>query len=69
MVEIKQLIIKGKVNGEFNSTNQELVKIINEQIDNYISKYKFALSKDQKKFLIQECKENILKQIEIDSKL
>lgn len=69
MVEIQQLIIKGKVNGEFDATDQEVIKIINDRIEEYISRYKFALSKEQKKYLIEECTESVLKKIELDSKL
>jgi len=49
MVEIQQLIIKGKVNGEFDAADQEVIKIINDRIEEYLSRYKFALSKEQKK--------------------
>ena len=69
MVEIQQLIIKGKVNGEFDATDQEVIKIINDRIEEYLSSYKFALSKEQKKLLIEECTEGVLKKIELDSKL
>lgn len=69
MVEIRELIIKAKVNGEFDDTNQEVISVVNQKIEDYLSRYKFALSNDQKKFLIEECTENILKKIEIDSKL
>ncbi len=69
MVEIQQLIIKGKINGGFDASDQEIIKIINDKIEEYISRYKFGLSKDQKKYLIEECTENILKKIELDSKL
>ena len=68
MVEIQQLIIS-VVNGEFDATNQEAISIVNQKIEDYLSRYKFALSNDQKKFLIEECTEHILKKIEIDSKL
>ncbi|RPF74150.1 MAG: hypothetical protein CBE49_002865 [Rickettsiales bacterium TMED289] len=69
MVEIRELVIKAKVNGEFDAHNQEVISIINQKIEDYLSRYKFALSNDQKKFLIEECTEHILKKIEIDSKL
>ena len=45
------------------------ISVVNQKIEDYLSRYKFALSNDQKKFLIEECTENILKKIEIDSKL
>ena len=69
MVEIQQLIIKGRVNGEFDAADQEVIKIINDRIEEYLSRYKFALSKEQKKPLIDECTDGVLKKIELDSKL
>ena len=69
MVEIQQLIIKGKVNGEFDAADQEVIKIINDRIEEYLSRYKFALSKEQKKHIIDECTDGVLKKIELDSKL
>jgi hypothetical protein len=69
MIEIQQLIIKGKVNGEFDSSDNEVIKLIDDKIEDYISRYKFALSKEQKKLIIDECTEIVLKKIELESKL
>lgn len=69
MIEIQELIIKGKINGEFDSTEQEIIKLIDDKIEEYISSYKFGLSKDQKKFLIEECSENVFKKLELELKL
>ena len=69
MIEIQQLIIRGKVNGEFDSSDNEIVKLIDDKIEDYISRYKFALSKEQKKLIIDECTEIVLKKIELESKL
>jgi hypothetical protein len=69
MIEIQQLIIKGKVNGEFDSSDNEVIKLIDDKIEDYISRYKFALSKEQQKLIIDECTEVVLKKIELESKL
>ncbi len=69
MIEIQELIIRGKVNGEFDSSDNEIVKLIDDKIEDYISRYKFALSKEQKKLIIDECTEVVLKKIELESKL
>tara|TARA_Y100000766_G_C18687164_1_gene497623 strand:- start:30 stop:239 length:210 start_codon:yes stop_codon:yes gene_type:complete len=69
MIEIQQLIIKGKVNGEFDTSDNEIIKLIDDKIEDYISRYKFALSKEQKDFLIEECTESVLKKIELESRL
>ncbi len=69
MIEIQQLIIKGKVNGEFDASDNEIIKLIDDKIEDYISRYKFALSKEQKEFLIEECTESVLKKIELESRL
>ena len=69
MIEIQELIIKCKINGEFDSTEQEITKLIDDKIEEFISSYKFALSKDQKKFLIEECSENVFKKLELELKL
>lgn len=69
MIEIQQLIIKGKVNGEFDSSDNEVIKLIDDKIEDYISRYKFALSKEQKKLIIDECTEIVLKKIELETKL
>ena len=69
MIEIQQLIIKGKVNGEFDSSDNEVIKLIDDKIEDYISRYKFTLSKEQKKLIIDDCTEVVLKKIELESKL
>ena len=69
MIEIQELIIRGKVNGEFDSSDNEVIKLIDDKIEDYISRYKFALSKEQKKLIIDECTEIVLKKIELESKL
>lgn len=69
MIEIQELIIRGKVNGEFDSSDNEVIKLIDDKIEDYISRYKFALSKEQKKLIIDECTEVVLKKIELESKL
>ena len=69
MIEIQELIIRGKVNGEFDSSDNEIVKLIDDKIEDYISRYKFALSKEQKELIIDECTGTVLKKIELESKL
>ena len=69
MIEIQQLIIKGKVNGELDSSDNEIIKLIDDKIEDYISRYKFALSKEQKELLIEECTESVLKKIELETRL
>ena len=63
MVEIEQLIIRAKVNNEFDYTNQELIKVINEQINDFFSRHD-ALSKKEKNILINDCLDLVFDKIE-----
>ena len=55
MIEIRELIIRGKVNGEFDSTSQDIAKIIDQKIDEKLSQYNAKLSKSERKSLINQC--------------
>ena len=68
MVEIQQLIIKAKVNNEFDYSEQELIKLINEQIHDFFSKHD-ALSVREKKELINDCVNTVFEKIEQSIKL
>ena len=68
MVEIEQLIITAKVNNEFDFTEQELIKVINEQIHDFLSKHD-ALSAKEKKEIINDCVNTVFEKIEQNIKL
>ena len=68
MVEIQQLIIKAKVNSEFDYSEQELIKVINEQIHDFFSKHD-ALSVKEKKEIINDCVSTVFEKIEQNIKL
>jgi len=68
MVEIEQLIIKAKVNSEFDYTEQELIKVINEQINDFFSKHD-ALSKTERTNLMHDCLRLVFDKIEQKTKL
>ena len=63
MVEIHELIVRAKINSEFDPTEQELVKVINEQIHDFLSKHD-ALSKIEKRNLIDDCIREVFDKIE-----
>lgn len=68
MVEIQQLIIKGRINGSLDSTDNDLLKIVNDQIEKYLVNYNTQISEDQLKVLIEEITESVLSKIETDLK-
>jgi|TARA_B100001059_G_C17757153_1_gene540596 hypothetical protein len=68
MVEIQQLIIRAKVNSEFDYTQQELIKVINEQIHDFFSNHD-SLSKAERKDLIDECVNSVFDKLDQKIKL
>ena len=68
MVEIEQLIIRAKINNEFDVSEQELIKVINEQIHDFFSKHD-ALSKTEKNNLMNDCLRLVFDKIEQKTKL
>ena len=69
MIEIKELIIRGKVNGEFDSTSQDIAKIIDEKIDKKLSEYNPKLSKSERKNLINQCINELYEKVDFESRL
>ena len=69
MIEIKELIIRGKVNGEFDSTSQDIAKIIDEKIDKKLSEYNAKLSKSERKNLINQCINELYEKVDFESRL
>ena len=69
MIEIKELIIRGKVNGDFDSTSQDIAKIIDEKIDKKLSEYNAKLSKSERKNLINQCINELYEKIDFESRL
>ena len=68
MVEIQQMIIRARVNGEFDETDQELIQIVEELVDEKI-KSLGGLSKNEKKQMIEECVRTVFEKIEYKLKL
>tara|TARA_B100001939_G_scaffold335712_1_gene337993 strand:- start:112 stop:321 length:210 start_codon:yes stop_codon:yes gene_type:complete len=68
MVEIQQLIIRGKINGEFDFSDQEIIKLIENKINEHLSNYNFTLSKGERRNLINQCIEEVLEKIEMETK-
>lgn len=68
MVEIEQLIIRAKINSEFDYSQQELIKVINEQIHDFFSKHD-SLSKTERKDLIDECVNSVFNKLDQKIKL
>ena len=69
MIEIKELIIRGKVNGDFDSTSQDIAKIIDEKIDKKLSEYNPKLSKSERKNLINQCINELYEKVDFESRL
>jgi len=69
MIEIKELIIRGKVNGGFDSTSQDIAKIIDEKIDKKLSEYNPKLSKSERKNLINQCINELYEKVDFESRL
>lgn len=68
MIEIQQLIIKGKINGDFDYTEQEVIKIIEGKIQEQLSNYNFTLSKGERKNLINQCIDEVFEKIDLETK-
>ena len=68
MVEIQQLIIRGKINGEFDFSDQEIIKLIENKINEHLSNYNFTLSKGERRNLINQCIEEVFEKIEMETK-
>jgi len=69
MIEIKELIIRGKVNGEFENSDEEIIKIIDERIEEKLNNYSAKLSKGERKNLINQCINEFYDKVELESKL
>ena len=54
MVEKQQMIVKARVNDEFDETDQELIKLIDDLVEDHLGKNS-AISKKEKKEIIEEC--------------
>lgn len=68
MVEIQQLIIKGKLKGSVNASDHDIVKLVNNQIEKYLSKHSSKISDDQMKVIIEDITDNVLTKMELDLK-
>ena len=68
MIEIRELIIRGKVNGSFDQSDQEIIKMIESKIENALSNYDFTLSKGERKSLVNQCIDEIFEKIDFESK-
>tara|TARA_B100001059_G_C17591126_1_gene454705 strand:+ start:175 stop:384 length:210 start_codon:yes stop_codon:yes gene_type:complete len=68
MVEIQQLIIKGKLKGSINATDHDILKLVNNQIEKYLSKHSSKISDDQMKVIIEDITDNVLTKMELDLK-
>ena len=68
MVEIQQMIVRAKVNGEFDETDQELIQIVEGLVEEKI-KNLGGLSKNEKKPLVEECVRTVFEKIEYKLKL
>ena len=68
MVEIQQLIIKGRINGSLDSTDNELLEIVKNQIEKHLTNHNFNISEDHLKVIIEEITENVINKIETDLK-
>ena len=69
MIEIKELKIRGKVNGEFENSDEEIIKIIDERIEEKLNNYNAKLSKGERKNLINQCINEFYDKVELESKL
>ncbi|GGE16900.1 hypothetical protein [Psychroflexus salis] len=61
-VVIKELIIQGKINGNSTPTEEDLIKIIREEIKN--NSKNTQLTQKNKNDLIEECKNSVLDALE-----
>ena len=68
MVEIQQMIVMANVNGEFYETDQELIQIVDDLVNEKI-KNLGGLSKNEKKQMIEECVRTVFEKIEYKLKL
>lgn len=68
MVEIQQLIIKGKLKGSVNASDHDVVKLVNNQIEKYLSNHSSKISDDQMKVIIEDITDNVLRKMELDLK-
>tara|TARA_B100001093_G_scaffold230919_1_gene221534 strand:+ start:14474 stop:14683 length:210 start_codon:yes stop_codon:yes gene_type:complete len=68
MVEIQQLIIKGKLKGSVNASDHDIVELVNNQIEKYLSKHSSKISDDKMKVIIEDITNNVLTKIELDLK-
>ena len=61
-VVIKELIIQGRINGNSSPSEEDLIKIIREEIKNNTKNT--SLTQKAKNDLIEECKESVLNSLE-----
>lgn len=54
MVEIQQMIVRARVNDEFDETDQELIKLVDDLVEDHLGKNS-AISTKEKKEIIEEC--------------
>jgi hypothetical protein len=61
-VEIKELIIQGKIKGSSTATDQDIIKIIDSKLNNNVTSA--SLDESEKRSIIDECVLEVLNQIE-----
>jgi|TARA_B110000908_G_C10171236_1_gene410931 hypothetical protein len=61
-VEIKELIIQGKIKGSSTATDQDIIKIIDSKLNDNITSA--SLDESEKRSIIDECVLEVLNQIE-----
>jgi hypothetical protein len=61
-VEIKELIIQGKIKGSSTATDQDIIKIIDSKLNDNVTSA--SLDESEKRSIIDECVLEVLIQIE-----
>ena len=61
-VVIKELIVQGRINGNTSPSEEDLIKIIGEEIKKHTKKT--TLSPQEKNDLIEECKDMVISTLE-----
>jgi hypothetical protein len=61
-VEIKELIIQGKIKGSSTATDQDIIKIIDSKLNDNVTSA--SLDESEKRSIIDECVLEVLNQIE-----
>ncbi len=60
-VVIKELVIKGKVNGNSSASEEDIIKLI--EANSKVNKSKVGLSESEKRALITECVNEVLSRL------